>query len=443
MREQWTSRAGFIVAAIGAAVGLGNIWRFSYVAGENGGGAFLLIYILAVIVIGLPLLIAELAIGRHSQGDAVTTFAAAAPKSPWRHVGWFGVIGAVIILSYYAVVAGWALKYFVGASTGSLWRAAQAEYGSYFQQFIASPGEPLAWQAAMMLATMVIVSGGVQRGIERLNAWIMPLLALIVLGLAAFALTLPGSGAGMRFLFAPDWSALTRPSVYVAALGQAFFSVGVGMAVYVTYGSYMGRGYKIPSSAMVIAFGDTLFALVAGLAIFPAVFALGGDPASGPKLAFITLPQIFLRMPGGELVGPVFFFLLSAAALTSMVSLLEVPVAFAAHRLKMRRWTAAAVIGGVIILLGVPSALSYGVLGAVKISGRPLLDAMDHAVSSYFLPLGGVTIALFVGWVVGRKKVVALADLELPFFGVAWSWLLRFVVPAMIILILLRSTGVF
>lgn len=441
MRDQWTSRAGFIAAAIGAAVGLGNIWRFSYAAGENGGGAFLLVYVLAVLVIGLPLLIAELAIGRHGQGDAVTTFAAVVPRIPWRYVGWFGVAGAFVILSYYAVVAGWALKYFVGAATGGLWRAAGAEYGAYFEHFIANPGEPIAWQAAMVLATLVIVSGGVKHGIERVNAWIMPLLALIVLGLAAFALTLPGAGAGVRFLFAPDWSALARPSVYVAALGQAFFSVGVGMAVYVTYGSYLAQGQRIPASAAAIAFGDTLFALVAGLAIFPVVFALGGDPASGPKLAFITLPQIFLRMPGGEFFGPIFFFLLSAAALTSMVALLEVPVAFAVHRLRMRRWVAATIIGTAIFLLGVPSALSYGVLRAMTISGRPLLDAIDHAVSSYFLPAGGFLIALFVGWVAGRTKVIAFADLDKTLLGTAWYWLLRIVVPATIAVILLRAVG--
>jgi len=442
MHEQWTSKAGFLAAAIGAAVGLGNIWRFSYVAGENGGGAFLLIYIAAVILIGLPLLIAELAIGRQGQGDAVTTFATIEPRTPWRYVGWFGVAGALVILSYYAVVAGWALKYFVGAATGDLWRAAGAGYGAYFEHFIANPGEPMAWQAVMVLAAAIIVSGGVKRGIERLNKWLMPLLALIVLGLAVFALTLPGSGAGVRFLLAPDWSALARPPVYVAALGQALFSVGVGMAVYVTYGSYMARQHRIPASAAAIAVGDTVFALVAGLAIFPAVFALGGDPASGPKLAFITLPQIFLRMPGGEFTGPIFFFLLTAAALTSMVALLEVPAAVAVHRLRMRRWTAAAIIGATIFLLGVPSALSYGALSAIAISSRPLLDAVDHAVSSYFLPVGGILIAVFAGWIVGRSKVVALADFHASLLGTAWLWLLRTVVPATIAVILLRATGV-
>lgn len=438
-REQWGSRRGFVLATIGSAVGLGNIWRFAYVAGEHGGGAFLLLYLACVVLIGLPLVIAELSIGRHAQGDAVAAFAVAGRW--WRGAGWLCVAGASIILGYYAVIAGWALKYFVGAATGSLWHAAAEGYGAYFNQFIANLGEPMAWQGAILAATMFVVAGGVKRGIETFNRWLMPLLAVLVAGLAAYALTLPHSMAGVRFLFAPDWSALARPGVYIAALGQAFFSLGVGMAIFVTYGSYMPRTFPVPVSAASIVAGDTLFAVIAGLAVFPAVFAFGLNPATGPELAFITLPQIFLRMPDGAAIGTVFFFLLSAAALTSMVSLLEVPVALAMHRFGMRRWPATALTGAIIFVLGMPSAMSSGMLRHVQLFGHDVLDAVDAGVSNFLLPTGGILIALFTGWRVARSVSLYEADLDGAVLGRVWLWLLRTLVPGAVLVILLAAAG--
>jgi neurotransmitter:Na+ symporter, NSS family len=433
MREQWGSRSGLILAAIGAAVGLGNIWRFAYVAGENGGGAFLLVYLSIVLALGVPLVIAELAIGKRGAADAVTAFEMLTPQSVWRHAGWLGVVGAGLILSYYSVIAGWALRYFAVAATGDLWDSAAGGFGGSFRQFIAHPLAPLGWQFVMMLAAMLVVAGGVGRGIERVNLWLMPTLAAIVILLAASALSLPGSAAGVAFLFAPDWASIAKPNVILAALGQAFFSIGVGMAVYVTYGSYMRREHSVPIAAAAVVAGDTAFALIAGLAIFPAVFAMGGDPAAGPELAFITLPQIFLAMPGGRLIGPVFFFLLSAAALTSMVSLLEVPVATAMHRFRMHRGRAVIVIGGVILLAGLPSALSYGVLDGTTLMGAPVLDATDRLVSNLLLPIAGGAVAISFGWVVPRKVGVTLAELE---EGLLWRtvwWLLRYPAPALIL----------
>jgi NSS family neurotransmitter:Na+ symporter len=441
MREEWASRTGFILATIGAAVGLGNIWRFSYIAGENGGGVFLLVYLVFVFVIGLPLVIAEMALGRRGQGDAVTAFETALPPKPGVAIGWLSVGGAILILSYYAVIAGWALKYFFGALTGGLWATLGGGYGAYFEDFISHKGEPVLWQSVMLLATGAIVAGGVRAGIERVNFILMPLLAFIVLGLAIFSLTLPGSSKGVSFLFTPDFAAFGRPSLYLNALGQAFFSIGVGMAVFVTYASYLGRSTAIPGAASTIILGDTLFAIVAGLAIFPAVFALGGDPAAGPRLAFITFPQILLEMPAGRVIGIVFFLLLSAAALTSMVSLLEVPVALAAHRLGWPRTHAVAASCALIFLLGVPSAMSYGVLAQVHLAGLPILDAIDHAVSNFVLPLGGLAIALSVGWVLGRENALKDSDLEGRAIGAIWLWILRIAVPLMIATILLRSAG--
>jgi neurotransmitter:Na+ symporter, NSS family len=440
-REQWASRPGFILATIGAAVGLGNIWRFSYVAGENGGAVFLLLYLICILLVGLPLVIAELSIGRRAQGDAVAAYERAGEGERWRYLGWLGVAGAVLILSYYAVIAGWALKYFVGAAIGTLWTTASDGFGVFFKNFIADKGEPVGWQAAMLVATMFIVAGGVQGGIERVNRWLMPVLVFVICLLAGYALTLPNAGAGVRFLLAPDWSVLTRPEVYVAALGQAFFSLGLGMAVFVTYGSYMPRSFSLPSSAVAIAFGDSLFAILAGLAIFPAVFSFGVDPTAGPELAFITLPQVFLSMPGGRFVGAVFFLLLSAAALTSMVALLEVPVSLAVHRLKLRRWSATGIVGAIVFAVGLPSAMSFGVLSDIQIGRHGILDAVDAGVSNFLLPIGGVLTAVFVGWRLKRAVSLPEAGLANCRYGAVWLWLLRFLVPVTILTILLQSAS--
>lgn len=441
-REQWASRYGFLLASIGGAVGIGNIWRFSYVAGENGGAVFLFIYLACVVLIGIPLIIAELAVGRHAQGDAVTAFKAARKPGRWGLVGWAGVIAAALLLSYYAVVAGWALKYFAGAATGALWQAAGSDYGGYFRQFISDRGEPLAWQAAALALAMFVVAGGVSRGIERVNRTLIPLLALMIIVLAGYALSLPGSHAGVAFLFAPDWAVLRNPGVYAAALGQTFFSLGVGMAFFVTYGSYMPRTFSIPASAAIIAGGDTLFALIAGLAIFPAVFALGGSPAAGPELAFITLPQVFLEMPAGHLIGAVFFLLLFIAATTSMVALLEIPVATLTHRLQMRRWSATACMGTAVFLIGVPSALSYGVLTGVRIGSLGILDAVDLGVSNFLLPAIGIGTSVYVGWRLERSFALSEADLSGARAGLIWLWLVRIIVPVTILGILLEAAGV-
>lgn len=440
-REQWTSPSGFVLATIGGAVGLGNIWRFSYVAGENGGAAFLFVYLACVVLIGIPLMIAELTIGRHAQGDAISSFEIHRKPSRWNLVGWLGVIAACLLLSYYAVIAGWALKYFVGAATGALWSAAAADYGGYFRQFISDRAEPVAWQAVALAMTMLVVAGGVRHGIERVNRLLIPVLAIIVVVLAGYALTLPGASNGVLFLFAPDWSVLREPKVYAAALGQAFFSLGVGMAFFVTYGSYMPRTFSLPASATVVAVGDTLFAIIAGLAIFPAVFALGGNPAAGPELAFITLPQVFLKMPGGTAIGIVFFLLLATAAITSMVGLLEIPVAAMTHRWRARRWYATAITGGGVFLIGVPSALSYGVLSHVRIGSHGILDAIDFGVSNFLLPAVGIGTALYVGWRLERTFALQEADFEASQIGIAWLWLVRLLVPCVILGILAQSTG--
>lgn len=442
VREQWTSSTAFIVATIGSAIGLGNIWRFPYVAGENGGAAFLLVYLVLIALVGLPLMLAEFVVGRRGGSDSVTSFEVAAPQSPLRFIGWIGMVGAVLILSYYGVIAGWALKYFFDALTGTLAERAALGYSAHFAQFIANGLEPALWLAVMMSVSMLVVIAGVRRGIERANMLITPALAAIVVSFAAFALTLPGAEKGVAFLLAPDWSALTRPSVYLAALGQVFFSLSIGMAVMITFASYTSREHSFPRSAVVICAGDSMFSIVAGLAVFPTVFAFGMNPAAGPELAFITLPQIFLEMPGGGFTGALFFLFLVALALTSIVSLLEVPVAFAIHRLGVARAKATAVIGTATFLLGIPPALSYGWLKDTTLMGLPILDAVDRGVSNFVLPAGGILLALFVGWVLPPRQSIEDADLAGSRFGEVWLLLVRIVVPAMVGIILLNSLGV-
>ena len=442
MQEQWQSRLGFILATVGAAVGLGSIWRFAYVVGENGGAAFLIVYAAMILLICIPLVIAELAIGRRGAADAVTAFEGATTDGRWRLLGGLGVIAAGAILTYYAVVAGWAARYFVHAFGTALWTVEASAHGAYFSAFIADGAAVVLWQGVMLAITALVVALGVNAGIERLNMWLMPLLGAIVAALALYAVTLPGSGRGVAFLFAPDWSAFAKPALYLNALGQAFFSIGIGMAVFVTYGSYLGAGTRIPAAATIIVVIDTVFSVVAGLAVFPAVFAFGSDPAAGPGLAFVTFPQILQQMPAGRIIGPLFFFLLSAAALASMISLLETCVAYAVHRRAAGRIRSTVLMTVVIFALGLPSALGHGAVPWLTRAGKPILDIVDQSLSNFVLPVSGLLIAILVGWRMERRRALADADLFDNFVGKTWLWLIRVLAPVMIAIILVRSLGI-
>lgn len=432
-REQWRSGLGFVLATLGSAVGVGNVWRFSYVAGEHGGGAFVLVYVLFVAAIGLPLMLAEFALGRATQRGPEHAFAAIAPRGTWRRAGWPGVLAAALILSYYAVIAGWTLKFFVVYASGDA-------TATRFDAFLRS-AEPLAWQAVVMAASVAIVWGGVQRGIEATTTLLMPLLAAVLIVLAGYALSLPGAAQGLAFVFRPDWAALAHPGVYLAAMGQAFFSLGLACGVMLTYGSYLPRGRTLLGPAAAIVVGDTAFAIVAGVMIFPAVFSFGLDPAGGPALAFETMPQVFAQMPFGRAFGVAFFGLLAVAALTSAISLLEVVVAFLMDRWRIARRRAAAGAGAVIFALGVPAALSFGALGGVRLAGAGVLDAMDFVASNLLMPLNGVLVAVFVGWVWAGRDARHASGLAPP-LAHAWHALLRFGAPAVIGLVLLRSLGI-
>jgi len=437
-REQWRSQSTFVLASIGAAVGLGNIWRFSYIAGENGGATFLVVYAVSILLVGLPLVLAESAIGRAGQADAVQSYRKLTPSRVWIGAGALGVLGAFLIMCFYLVIAGWALKYFAGAVTGSLWHHAGSEYGGYFESFISNPYEPVFWQFLMAMLATAVVARGIRQGIERLTRFLMPLLAIIVIGLAVHGVTQKGSAAGLAFLFQPDWSLLKGTNIYLAALGQAFFSLSLGMGLYVTYSSYLAREHKLLPASCAIVAGDSLMAIVAGLAIFPAVFAFGLDPSGGPSLAFISLPQIFLHMPGGIIVGALFFLLLSSAALSASISGIEIVTSYLKRRLNWSRRRAAVVVGTAIFIGGVPASLGFGEWSEIQWRGRNILENMDYIVSNIILPLGGVLTSLFVGW---RLSPLALEEVGLKgsILGAAWVWLLRVIIPGIIFFIFLRA----
>ena len=436
VRDQWASRAGFVIATLGAAVGLGNIWRFSYVVGENGGGAFLLVYFACVLIVGLPLMLAEFALGRRARADMVTAFRALETSRAWAAAGLVAMLAAFLILSYYAVVAGRTVKYLADYVRGAPIGADAASVQAYFKAFTGDPLQPIAWQAVFLGLSTVVVAAGVERGIERSSRVLMPLLAAIVLALAAYSLTLGAAERGLRFLFAPDWSALSRPGLYLAALGQAFFSLGVGLGVLATYSSYVDTRSRMAPAALAIGLGDTVFAIVAGVAIFPAVFAFGLDPAHGPALAFVTLPEVFARMTGGRAVGVTFFLLLAAAALTSAVSLLEVPVAFLVRRRGWQRSRAAAATGAAAFLAGLPSALSFGVLETVQVSGKGVLEATDWLASNVLLPIGGIAIAVYVGWAWRSEEALAQAGIDDAGLERLWLAAIRVIAPIAILVML-------
>lgn len=427
-REQWGSKIGFVLACAGSAVGLGNIWRFPYITGQNGGAAFVLVYIALVFVIGFSVMLAEMAIGRNAQLNAVGSFRKI-KGGAWPVVGWMGVTAGFIILSYYGVIGGWTMAYIVKSFTGLMGAAAAGAAGDVFGGFVTKPGTVIAWQALFMAITIYIVYKGIGGGIEKYCKVLMPALFLLMLVLIVRSVTLPGAGAGISFYLKPDFSKLTGGAMG-AALGQAFFSLSLGMGCMITYGSYLGKKEMLPGAAMQVCFLDTMVAFLAGLVIFPAVFAFGLDAGAGAGLTFITLPNVFGQMPGGAVWSGLFFLLLFVAALTSAISLLEVVAAYFIDEMKWSRSKATWVMGGFIFLLGIPSAI--GVAGGIpKLAGRDFLDSADFLASNVLLPLGGLFIALFVGWIWtdGAKQEVENGGAA-PFgLYVPWLWVCRVVAP--------------
>ncbi len=448
-RESWGSRFGFILAASGSAVGLGNIWKFPYIAGENGGAAFIFIYLICIAIIGFPVLIGEILIGRTTQKNPVGAFAALTHSKLWVSIGFLGVIAGFLILSFYSVIGGWTLGYVIETLRGSLSNFHNPEEaGVLFGQLVENVSWGLGYHTVFFALVMGIVIQGVRRGIEKASKIMMPILLSILIILIIRGMTLEGASKGLAFLWVPDWSKITGQAILIA-LGHAFFTLSLGMGAMLTYGSYMSKQDNVVSSAALIVFLDTLIAIMAGVAIFTAVFASGLDPAAGPGLIFQTLPAVFATMPGGVYFSFLFFLLLAIAALTSAISLLEVVVAYFVDEKGWSRKGAVLVFGGVIFLLGVPSALSFNLMADMKLFDKTFFDIVDFIASNVLLPFGGLMIAIFVGWIWSRTAVMA-AVMEgaeslfenYPWFETLWFVFLKFIAPILIALVLLNSLGI-
>ncbi|MCX2981057.1 sodium-dependent transporter [Halieaceae bacterium IMCC14734] len=440
--EQWSSRFGFLMATVGFAVGLGNIWRFPYVAGENGGAAFVLVYLACAFGIGVPIVMAELMIGRSgrmSPPESMRRLALAAKRSPaWRWVGGMGLLAAFTIVIVYAVIVGWVLWYLYKAvTTGFVGVDAQVA-NSNFTEILQDPLGMMAWTLLGLSFTGYIIYAGVQGGIEKAVKIMMPTLFGLLVLLAVYNVFAGGMREALVWLFTPDFSKLT-PQVLLAAIGQAFFSIGVAMGGMMTFGAYLPKHVSIPRSVLMIVIADTLVAILAGLVIFPAVFANGLDPAAGPGLIFQTLPVAFAQMPGGYLFGVLFFLLISVAGITSMVGLVESITAWMEDYRGYDRHKSALLVVVVIAAISSISVLSYNVLSDFTIYGRDLNGVLDYFSNQILLPLGGLMIALFVGWFLSREMLTEELGFRSQRMFALWHFLLRYLVPPAVLIIFVRG----
>lgn len=431
---QWSSRFAFLMAAIGSSVGLGNIWKFPYMIGTGGGSAFMLVYLACVMAVGLPILIAELMLGRMGRQGPIETLIDLGRRhsgtAAWGLIGCMGVLAAVLILSFYSVVAGWSLAYIPKLLLGEMSGLTGAQTGEVFGALLADPWKLTFWHALFMLLTIIPVARGIQAGIEKAVVWMMPLLFALLVVLCLYAAIEGDFAAGMAYLFKPDFDAVTW-DVVLAATGQAFFSLSIGLGTMLAYGAYLPANVSIPRTSLVIVFAAILTAVLAGAAIFPIVFANGLNPSEGPGLVFVTLTVAFGAMPGGALFGAVFFVLLAIAALTSSVSLLEPIVAAFRGRSRLSRSALAWIGGGVAWVLGFLTLFSFNIWSDVHPLGgtRTWFDWIDFLTSNIMLPLGGVMLALFAGWVVTRHDGADILGFESKLSFQLWRILVRVVAP--------------
>ncbi|MBO5876201.1 MAG: sodium-dependent transporter [Bacteroidales bacterium] len=433
-RDSFGSRFGALVAMAGSAVGLGNLWRFPYLVGENGGAAFIIIYILLSFIICLPIFISEFVIGRRSQKNAFAAFRDLSGGSAWRWVGLFTIIVPLVVLSYYSVIGGWSVEYLLKSVSFSFTgEASQSVFHSMFTDFVSSTWAPLIAHTAFLLVTTLIVIVGIKDGIEKFSKVMMPLLFFIVVAIAIYSMTLPGASAGLDYLFNPDFSKITGKAI-AAALGQAFFSLSLGFGTIMTYASYVSKKENIMFQSAATAVSDLMFALIAGMAIMPAVFAFGLNPQSGPGLVFETLPFVFGQMPAGGVVAILFFLALLVAALTSSISMLEVAVAYLVEEKKFSRLWACVVLFAVCWVVGAICSLSFGPLSDIKIDGGNIFDFFDNLSSNILMTLGSLLTVLFVGWRLKKTDVYdeftngGTLSRNARLFGVLW-FLIRYVCP--------------
>lgn len=439
-REKWNSRLGFIMATVGSAIGLGNIWRFPTAVGQSGGGVFLFIYLLIILIIGIPLMIGELTIGRRGQSNIVNVFKKIKPTRPWWLIGVLGVVTGLIILSFYSVIAGWSLSYIYKFSSGLFRTAEAAQAEEIFSSFVSHPWLPLFWQMLFIILTAAIVIKGIRRGIEKASTTLMPLMFILLFLLLFRSLTLEGAVTGLWWFLKPDLSAVNL-GIILGALGQVFFSLSLGMGAIITYGSYLSRDDNIPESSFIISSLDLGIAVLAGLIIIPAVFAFDLEPGTGPPLIFITLPLVFAAIPAGDLFGALFFLLLSIAALTSAISILEVVVATFKDIFQQTRKKSSVIAAFLVFLLGVPSSLSMGILDDFLLLGFPFLEFVDFLSAIILLPLIGLLTALFLGWVwTPEKSLVEIEQHGVRFkLWKPWSVILKYILPLALAYILISG----
>lgn len=433
------------MAATGSAVGLGNIWRFPYLTGEYGGGAFVLMYIGCVLLVGIPIMMSEVLLGRRGRQSPINTMKSLAEEegltSAWRYLGWMGVVAGFLILSFYSVVAGWTLEYIFQAGTGSFITATDGEIGEIFDSLLRNPGQLMAMHTLFMALTVIVVAMGVQSGLERAVKFLMPALFILLLIMVGYAMSTDGFEEGVYYLFYPDWSKLSAEG-FLAALGQAFFSLSLGMGAIMVYGSYLPDDASIANTSVTIALADTLVAIMAGLAIFPLVFAYGLETGSGPGLIFVTLPIAFGQMPYGQIFGTGFFVLLLFAAWTSSISLLEPAVAWLVENRGIARARSAAIAGLIAWVLGIGSVLSFNLWRDYRLFDKTYFNIMEYVTSNIMLPLGGLLIAVFTAWLMSRKAVIEELGLgEGLLFG-TWLFVVRYVTPIGVVIIFLHAIGI-
>lgn len=438
----WRSRWLFILAATGSAVGLGNIWKFPYITGENGGGAFVLVYLACICLIGIPVMIAEVTLGRLGRQSPINTMHALTKDQNanrlWGGIGWMGAVAGFLILSFYSVIAGWSLAYIFRMAGGAFDGATAESVGSIFGDMLSSPETLLAWHTIFMVITIGIVARGVNKGLERSISIMMPMLFLILVVLLGYSMSTDGFGAGLEFLFSFDFSKLTGESIIVA-LGHAFFTLSLGMGAIMAYGAYMPKKSSIGKTVLTVAFLDTLIAIVAGLVIFPIVFSNGLEAGAGPGLLFQTLPLAFSQMPGGTLFGTMFFILVAFAALSSAISLGEPVVAWAVESKGMSRVAAATWIGIIIWILGIGTLLSFNLWAEYKLFGKTLFDMLDFLTANIMLPLGGLLIAVFVGWAMRQADLKEEVKMESPLMYTIWRFVLKFIAPVAVAIVLVNG----
>lgn len=439
-RPRWSSSVGFVLAAAGSAVGLGNIWKFPYISGVNGGGAFVFIYLFCISLVGIPVLLSELYIGKTGQSNTVASYEKVYKKGTfWKLSGVLGLISAFIILSFYSVVGGWILDFEYRSIINEFGGQSDDNIRGILTDLFQSPVRQVVLHFIFALLTVAIVLGGVKKGIERLNKILMPGLVLILIGLLIYSAFLPGFGQAFEFLFKPDFSKITGAGI-LEAVGHSFFTMSVGVGVMITYGSYLPAKENLPKMGFSLALIDTVLALSAGLVIFSAVFSYGIEPGAGPTLIFQTLPVLFSKMPGGYFVALAFFSLVAFTALTSSISILEVVVAYCVETFALNRKVVTVLVGAAVFLVGILSALSTSVLSGFTVMELTFFDFFDKLTSSLFLPLSGLMTALFVGWVLGPSVVKKITEKTgFDAYEKILLLCLRFVVPVSIGIILVQG----